>query len=74
MRREAASLVMEALNAMPFEQRAVFVLYELDETPMKEIAESLGVPVNTAYSRLRLAREVFAAHVANEQHERKEAR
>ena len=47
---------------MPIEQRAVFVLYEVDEIPMKEIAESLGIPANTAYSRLRLAREVFAAH------------
>jgi RNA polymerase sigma-70 factor (ECF subfamily) len=62
--REAAMLVAAALAAMPIEQRAVFVLYEVDETPMKEIAESLGVPVNTAYSRLRLARELFAEHAA----------
>jgi RNA polymerase sigma-70 factor (ECF subfamily) len=60
--REAAQLVSAALEAMPIEQRAVFVLYEVDEIPMKEIAESLGIPANTAYSRLRLAREVFAAH------------
>ena len=62
--REAAGLVALALDAMPIEQRAVFVMYEVDEIPMKEIAESLGIPANTAYSRLRLAREVFAAHAA----------
>jgi RNA polymerase sigma-70 factor (ECF subfamily) len=60
--REAAQLVAAALHAMPIDQRAVFLLYELDEIPMKQIAESLGIAVNTAYSRLRLAREVFAAH------------
>jgi RNA polymerase sigma-70 factor, ECF subfamily len=60
--REGAALIMTALEAMPIEQRAVFVLYEIDETPMKVIAESLGIPANTAYSRLRLARETFAVH------------
>lgn len=60
--REAARLIADALEAMPLEQRAVFVLYEVDEVPMKEIADSLGIPANTAYSRLRLAREIFAAH------------
>jgi RNA polymerase sigma-70 factor, ECF subfamily len=60
--REAARLVNRALDAMPMEQRAVFVLYEIDEVPMKEIAESIGIPANTAYSRLRLARATFAAH------------
>ncbi|MBX3191923.1 MAG: sigma-70 family RNA polymerase sigma factor [Labilithrix sp.] len=60
--REAAALVRRALEAMPIEQRAVFVLYEIDETPMREIADSMGISVNTAYSRLRLARATFAAH------------
>lgn len=60
MDREAAGIVERALEAMPIEQRAVFVMYEIDETPMKEIAETLEIPVNTAYSRLRLARAAFA--------------
>jgi RNA polymerase sigma-70 factor (ECF subfamily) len=34
----------------------VFVMHELDEVPVPEIAKTLGVPLNTAYSRLRLAR------------------
>ena len=62
--REAMGLVAAALDAMPMEQRAIFVLYEIDEIPMKEIAESLEIPANTAYSRLRLARGIFAAHAA----------
>ena len=31
---------------------------------MKEIAETLGIPLNTAYSRLRLAREQLSAACA----------
>ena len=38
------------------EQREVFVLAEIAELPAPEIAELLGVKLNTVYSRLRLAR------------------
>jgi RNA polymerase sigma-70 factor (ECF subfamily) len=62
-RREAREIVAEALGAVEIGRRAVFILFELDEVPMPEIAESLGLPVNTAYSRLRLARDEFAAAV-----------
>jgi RNA polymerase sigma-70 factor, ECF subfamily len=56
-------LVLDALEAIDLDRRAVFVLYEIDEVPMDEIARSLGIPVNTAYSRLRVARAEFAAAV-----------
>jgi RNA polymerase sigma-70 factor (ECF subfamily) len=56
-------LVVAALQAIDLERRAVFVLYELDKATMSEIAASLGIPVNTAYSRLRVARSEFAAAV-----------
>lgn len=59
--REARDIVAEALEAVELERRAVFILFELDEVPMADIATSLGLPVNTAYSRLRLARDEFAA-------------
>lgn len=57
------TLVVEALESIDLERRAVFVLYEIDGVAMAEIAASLGVPVNTAYSRLRVARGEFAAAV-----------
>ena len=38
------------------EQRDVFVLYELEELSMKEVAEVCGCPLQTAYSRLHAAR------------------
>jgi RNA polymerase sigma-70 factor (ECF subfamily) len=56
-------LVLAALEGIDLERRAVFILYEIDGTAMSEIAQSLGIPVNTAYSRLRVARGEFAAAV-----------
>jgi RNA polymerase sigma-70 factor (ECF subfamily) len=62
-RAEDRGLVMLALEHVEIERRAVFILHELDECPMKEIAESLGIPLFTAYSRLRVAREEFTVAV-----------
>jgi RNA polymerase sigma-70 factor, ECF subfamily len=70
-RREAAGLLERILDEMPLEQRAVFTLFELEERRCEDIAELLGIPVGTVYSRLRLAREVFRRGVARRQaHER----
>jgi len=56
---ERRRMVHEALEALDDDKRAVFVLHEIDEVPMKEIAAALDVNTNTAYSRLRLGREEF---------------
>ena len=53
---EARRLLAAALATLDLDRRAVFVLHDLDGCKMPEIAAALGVPVNTAYSRLRLAR------------------
>jgi RNA polymerase sigma-70 factor (ECF subfamily) len=55
------ALVHAALECVEFDRRAVLVLHDLDEIPIPQIAVALGVPLNTAYSRLRLARSEFAA-------------
>ena len=49
----------EILDAMKLEQRAVFVLYELEEMTVPEIASLLALPPGTVSSRLRVAREEF---------------
>jgi RNA polymerase sigma-70 factor (ECF subfamily) len=49
----------DILDAMKLEQRAVFVLYELEEMTVPEIASLLDVPIGTVSSRLRVAREEF---------------
>jgi RNA polymerase sigma-70 factor (ECF subfamily) len=51
-------------------KREVFVLAELEDMTMPEIAEAIEVPLNTAYSRLRVARQEFelalARHTASQ--------
>jgi RNA polymerase sigma-70 factor (ECF subfamily) len=57
------TLVSQALDAIDLDRRAIVVLHDIDEVPVTEIATALGIPVNTAYSRLRLGREDFAGAV-----------
>ena len=60
---ERQRLVVRALDELELERRAVFVMHDIDGHVMPDIAAALGVPLNTAYSRLRLARADFAAAV-----------
>lgn len=53
---EARWTVLQALEALSEDQRAVLVMHDLEEYTMPEIAQELAIPLNTAYSRLRLAR------------------
>lgn len=57
------ALVLSALDALSEQQREVFVRHELEGAPIPEVAAAVGIPLNTAYSRLRLARERFVAAV-----------
>jgi RNA polymerase sigma-70 factor (ECF subfamily) len=59
--REQQGLVLAALQALDEPRRAVLIMHDVDEQPMPEIATVLGLRLNTAYSRLRLARADFAA-------------
>lgn len=56
VKTESARHLAAALDSLSLELRAVLVLYEIDETPMKDITDALGIPLFTGYSRLRLAR------------------
>ena len=58
-RRQTRALLDEVLETMPLPQRSVFVLFELEGMTTPEIAESLELPLGTAASRLRRARELF---------------
>ncbi|MBX3198975.1 MAG: sigma-70 family RNA polymerase sigma factor [Labilithrix sp.] len=55
----ARAMLDEVLDALPLDLRTVLVLHELEEMDIPEIAELLGIPVGTAASRLRRAREKF---------------
>ncbi|MDF2696876.1 MAG: polymerase sigma factor RpoE [Labilithrix sp.] len=57
-------LVLAALDGIDPQRRPVFVMYDLNEFSVSEIAETLSIPANTVYSRLRAAREEFRQAVA----------
>jgi RNA polymerase sigma-70 factor (ECF subfamily) len=59
--QQARELLDQVLDALPPELRVVFVLFELEGLEVREIAALQEVPVGTASSRLRRAREEFAA-------------
>jgi RNA polymerase sigma-70 factor (ECF subfamily) len=61
--RETADRVWEALDALPFEQRAAVVLREIDGLSYEEIATSLGIAVGTVKSRLARARDGLRARL-----------
>jgi RNA polymerase sigma-70 factor, ECF subfamily len=63
-RRQARDALDALLGEMPEELRVVFVLYELEELSTPEIAELCELPLGTAASRLRRAREDFEQRVA----------
>jgi len=62
-REQARALLDRALAVLDDDKRAVFVLYEIEELEMPEVAEALGCPLQTAYSRLYAARKKVTAEM-----------
>lgn len=54
--RETALRIVAAVEALPLEQRGVFVMFADGGLSLDEIAQATGVSVETAKSRLRYAR------------------
>ncbi len=61
---EARRLLLDLLSRLDDDKRELFVLVELEQVPIKEVAAMLGIKENTAWSRLRLARREFDRHAA----------
>lgn len=57
--REAALILRLALAQLEDKERQMLVLIDLEERSVVEAAEALGINLNTAYSRLRRARQSF---------------
>jgi RNA polymerase sigma-70 factor (ECF subfamily) len=62
--RSALERVEAVLSEIAPEQRQVFLLYEVEGLTMPEIAEALGAPLQTCYSRLHAARDRVTASFA----------
>ncbi|MGH7331125.1 MAG: RNA polymerase sigma factor [Polyangiaceae bacterium] len=58
-KQEARKRLDDVLEAMDPDLRSIFVLYELEEMTMADIAAMLEIPAGTVASRLRRAREEF---------------
>lgn len=58
-KQRLTALFTQVLAQLSLELRAVFVLYELEDLTMAEIARTLELPPGTVASRLRRARETF---------------
>ena len=54
------ALLQEFIGTLSDDQRDVFVLHDLESMSAPEVADTLGVKLNTVYSRLRLARKRFS--------------
>jgi RNA polymerase sigma-70 factor (ECF subfamily) len=65
--REAARFLTHFLETLDDDRRDVFVLAELEQLSAPEIASVVNAPLNTVYSRLRLARAEFTKAVARHQ-------
>jgi RNA polymerase sigma-70 factor (ECF subfamily) len=62
--KQARAMLDRILDELDDDKRSVFVLYEIEELTMAEVADALGCPLQTAYSRLHAARKVVEAGVA----------
>lgn len=62
-KRQAVQLLDQLLDELRPERRAVLILVDVEQLSVPQAAEALGTNVNTAYSRLRAARQQFGVAV-----------
>ena len=65
--RQAGELMYRVLDSLRPIERDILVLVDLEQTPVADAALALGVNVNTAYSRLRVARQKFEISLQRQQ-------
>lgn len=62
---EAVRVLEQFLTSLDEDKRAVFISAELEGMTAPEISQALDTPLNTVYSRLRVARERFVAFLTS---------
>src|SRR3954454_23624576 len=63
-RNAGFQLLMSLLDQLDGPKLEIFALVDVEDMSVPEAAEVLGIPLNTAYSRLRVARQNFEAALA----------
>ncbi len=61
---QARRALLDLLGRLDPAKREVFVLVEIEQVPIRDVARLLNIKENTAWSRLRLARAEFERHAA----------
>jgi RNA polymerase sigma-70 factor (ECF subfamily) len=61
---DQVKLLFSLLEELDEQKREIFLMVELDDLTVPEIAKILEIPLNTAYSRLRAARQAFEEALA----------
>ena len=65
-RQQDIALVQDVVQSLPFKQREVFVLFEIESLPGKEIATLLQIPLGTVWTRLHEARHRFRDRITKQ--------
>jgi RNA polymerase sigma-70 factor (ECF subfamily) len=68
---QARQQLARVLDSLDEEKRTVFVLFDIEGVPMDEVAEIVGCPLQTAYSRLYAARRKVEATLSRQRTERR---
>ena len=55
--------VARAFYRLPMDQRAIILLHHYEDLPMTQVAETIGIPVGTARSRLHYALRALRAAI-----------
>jgi RNA polymerase sigma-70 factor (ECF subfamily) len=66
---QARARMERVLDQLDHEKRSVFVLFDVEGIPMEEVAEIVGCPLQTAYSRLYAARRKIESSLARMRNE-----
>jgi RNA polymerase sigma-70 factor (ECF subfamily) len=57
--------ILDALNKLPLNYRAVILLADVEEWSYKEVADILHIPIGTVMSRLSRARKQLRQHLSH---------
>ncbi len=59
-RQQATAAVAQFLSSLDEDKKAVFIMSEIEGMTAPEISRTLGIKLNTVYSRIRIARNRFS--------------
>ena len=71
--REVLAQVEQFMTQLSDENRSIFVLSEIEQLPVSQVSELIGVNANTVYSRRKVIRRDLELFMAGRRPKRKQA-